>query len=44
MLFDVNLLGFGCVGCNGGFIFLGSGWLSLSVIEDKWGCDIVKVM
>ena len=43
-LIDANSLGFGCAGRNGGFILSGSGRLSLSAIEDKWGRGIAKAM
>ena len=43
-LLDANSPGFGCAGRNGGFILSGSGRLSLSAIEDKWGRDIAKAM
>ncbi len=43
-LLDANSLGFGCAGRNGGFILSGSGRLSLSAIEDKWGHAIAKGM
>ena len=43
-LLDANSLGFGCAGRNGGFILSGSGRLSLSAIEDKWGHTVAMGM
>lgn len=43
-LLDANSLGFGCAGRNGGFILSGSGRLSLSAIEDKWGHKVATGM
>ena len=43
-LLDANSLGFGCAGRNGGFILSGSGRLSLSAIEKKWGRSVAKAM
>ena len=43
-LLDANSLGFGCAGRNGGFILSGSGRLSLSAIENKWGYAVAKGM
>jgi len=39
VLIDANKLGFGCAGRNGGFVLSGSGRLSLSAIEEKWGLN-----
>ena len=44
MLIDANKLGFGCAGRNGGFVLSGSGRLSLSAIEEKWGLSTAKAM
>ena len=43
-LLDANSLGFGCAGRNGGFVLSGSGRLSLSAIEDKWGHTVAMGM
>ncbi|PRO70582.1 NAD(P)/FAD-dependent oxidoreductase [Alteromonas gracilis] len=43
-LLDANSLGFGCAGRNGGFILSGSGRLSLSAIENRWGYAVAKGM
>ena len=43
-LLDANSLGFGCAGRNGGFILSGSGRLSLSALEDKWGHTVAMGM
>ncbi|WP_394221547.1 NAD(P)/FAD-dependent oxidoreductase [Alteromonas gracilis] len=43
-LVDANSLGFGCAGRNGGFVLSGSGRLSLSAIESKWGNNIAQGM
>lgn len=43
-LLDANSLGFGCAGRNGGFVLSGSGRLSLSAIEDKWGHTVATGM
>lgn len=44
VLIDAHSVGFGCAGRNGGFILSGSGRLSLSAIEDKWGEGTAKGM
>ncbi|KXJ60199.1 MAG: oxidoreductase [Alteromonas sp. Nap_26] len=44
VLIDANKLGFGCAGRNGGFVLSGSGRLSLSAIEEKWGLSTAKAM
>lgn len=43
-LIDSHQPGFGCAGRNAGFILSGSGRLSLSSIEEKWGKAIAQGM
>lgn len=44
VVIDAHSVGFGCAGRNGGFILSGSGRMSLSAIEAKWGERIAKGM
>ena len=41
---DAHALGFGCSGRNAGFVLSGSGRLSLSAIQDKWGLETATGM
>lgn len=44
LLIDAHSVGYGCAGRNGGFVLSGSGRLSLSAIEAKWGQETAKGM